>query len=61
MRATLRSSIFVGIISFLGLVCAEGGSAPVPAPAAAKRDAVSVRLPSAAFAALETIDPEHIR
>jgi Zn-dependent M28 family amino/carboxypeptidase len=61
MRATLRSSIFIGIISFIGLVCAEGGAAPVPSPAAAKRDAVSVRLPSAAFAALETIDPEHIR
>src|SRR5271163_5220838 len=27
----------------------------------AKREAVSVRLPSAAFAAMETIDPEHIR
>src|SRR5882757_9860878 len=27
----------------------------------AKKDPISVRLPSAAFAALETIDPEHIR
>jgi len=38
---------------------AAGGAAP--APASAKREAVSVHLPSAAFAALETIDPEHIR
>ena len=42
-------------------VWAEGGATPVPAPVAAKRDAVSVRLPSAAFAAMETINPEHIR
>ncbi len=38
---------------------AAGGAAP--APAAAKREAISVRLPSAAFAAMQTIDPEHIR
>ncbi|MGA2412822.1 MAG: M28 family peptidase [Candidatus Sulfotelmatobacter sp.] len=31
------------------------------APVAAKREAVSVQLPSAAFAAMETINPEHIR
>jgi Zn-dependent M28 family amino/carboxypeptidase len=43
------------------MLYAEGAAAPAPAPAAAKRDEVSVRLPSAAFAALETIDPEHIR
>jgi Zn-dependent M28 family amino/carboxypeptidase len=49
-------------MTFLSLVlCAEGGAAPAPAPAAGKRDEVSIRLPSAAFAALETIDPEHIR
>jgi Zn-dependent M28 family amino/carboxypeptidase len=40
---------------------AEGAPAPVPDPTAAKRDAVSVRLPPAAFAAMETINPEHIR
>jgi Zn-dependent M28 family amino/carboxypeptidase len=31
------------------------------APVAAKREAVSVQLPPAAFAAMETINPEHIR
>ena len=41
------------------MLLAQG--APVPAPVSLKRDAVSVRLPSAAFAAMETIDPEHIR
>jgi Zn-dependent M28 family amino/carboxypeptidase len=43
------------------MVWAEGGVAPDPAPAAAQHEAVSVRLPSAAFAAMETINPEHIR
>ncbi len=39
----------------------EGGlPAPVP-PARVKHDTASVRLPSVAFAALETISPEHIR
>jgi Zn-dependent M28 family amino/carboxypeptidase len=38
---------------------AEG--AATPAPVGLKHDAVSVHLPSSAFAALETIDPEHIR
>jgi len=39
----------------------EGGLAtPVPPPRV-KHDAASVRLPGAAFAALETISPEHIR
>ena len=32
-----------------------------PGGGCAKREAVSVRLPSAAFAAMETINPEHIR
>ncbi len=40
---------------------AEWGGVPVPTPAVPSRDGVSVRLPSAAFAAMETIDPEHIR
>ncbi len=35
--------------------------APAAVPTPSKHDPVSVRLPSAAFAALETIDPEHIR
>jgi Zn-dependent M28 family amino/carboxypeptidase len=40
-------------------VWAEGAAIPAPSPA--KVDSVSVRLPSSAFAALETINPEHIR
>ena len=62
MRALVRRSVFVSVIATLTVpVWAEGG-APSPVPTAAKRgEAVSVRLPSAAFAALETIDPEHIR
>jgi Zn-dependent M28 family amino/carboxypeptidase len=43
------------------VVWAEGGAAPNPAAAAAQHEAVSVRLPSAAFAAMETTNPEHIR
>jgi Zn-dependent M28 family amino/carboxypeptidase len=64
MRASASRRVFVSLMTFLSLVlCAEAGAAPAPAPPppAAKRDDVSVRLPSAAFAALETIDPEHIR
>ena len=41
------------------MLWAEG--AATPAPAGLKHDPVSVRLPSAAFAAMETINPEHIR
>src|ERR1022692_2747889 len=60
MQVIVRRSVFVSMIAALSLmVWAEGGAAP--APAAAKRDAVSVRLPSAAFAAMETVNPEHIR
>jgi len=52
----------LGVIAVLSpLVWAAGGAVPAAAPAAVKREAVSVRLPSAAFAAMETIDPEHIR
>jgi Zn-dependent M28 family amino/carboxypeptidase len=43
------------------LMCGEGGAAPAPAAASAKREPVSVRLPGAAFAAMQTISPEHIR
>src|ERR1039458_5715753 len=60
MQVIVRRSVFVSMIAALSLmVWAEGGAAP--APAAAKRDAVLVRLPSAAFAAMETVNPEHIR
>jgi Zn-dependent M28 family amino/carboxypeptidase len=57
-------SVLVGMIAALSLLMwAEGGAAPAPAPApaTANREAVSVRLPGAAFAAMQTINPEHIR
>jgi Zn-dependent M28 family amino/carboxypeptidase len=50
----------VSMIAAMSLaVWAEGAAIPAPSPA--KGDSVSVRLPSSAFAALETINPEHIR
>ena len=62
MLELIRSGVFVVLIAIFGLpVWAEGGPVPAPAPAPAKREAVSVRLPSAAFAAMETITPDHIR
>ncbi len=62
MQARVRRSVLVGVIATLSLlVWAEGGAVPPPAPAPAKREAVSVRLPGAAFAAMQTITPEHIR
>ncbi|HZW93831.1 MAG TPA: M28 family peptidase [Candidatus Eremiobacteraceae bacterium] len=61
MHPIARISV-LGVIAVLSpLVWAAGGAVPAAAPAAVKREAVSVRLPSAAFAAMETIDPEHIR
>src|SRR5271169_3816267 len=63
MRAIVSRGVLVFLIAALSpLVWAEGGgAAPAPTPAAAKREAVSVRLPGAAFAAMQTINPEHIR
>jgi Zn-dependent M28 family amino/carboxypeptidase len=62
MQATARASALAFILAALSLLAyAEPGAAPAPAAASAKRDPISVRLPSAAFAALETINPEHIR
>src|SRR6202453_1436328 len=62
MQAIVRGIVLVCMITAISLsVWAEGGATPVPAPVAAKHEAVSVRLPSAAFAAMETINPEHIR
>ncbi len=56
-----RSVVLIAIAALSMLASAEGGAPPVPTPAVPSRDGVSVRLPSAAFAAMETIDPEHIR
>src|SRR5271166_6187599 len=62
MQATVRRSVLLSSICALSLlVSAEAGTPPAPAPTAAKREAVSVRLPGAAFAAMQTINPEHIR
>ena len=62
MQAIVRRGVLVSLIATLSLlVWAEGGAAPAPAPGAAKREGVSVRLPGAAFAAMQTINPEHIR
>src|SRR5271154_7385846 len=62
MQAMARESVLIGAIASLTLlVWAEGGSPPAPMPAGAKREAVSVQLPGAAFAAMQTINPEHIR
>ncbi len=60
MQASVRRSVFVGVIATLSLlVWAEGGATPIPP--AATREPLSVRLPGAAFAAMQTINPEHIR
>src|SRR5579863_1875641 len=67
MRATAirtiakRSAVAVAIATLSLLVWAEGGGTPAPAPPAGKHEPISVRLPGAAFNALETINPEHIR
>jgi Zn-dependent M28 family amino/carboxypeptidase len=60
MHGFARRSVLNVVIVLSPLVWAAEGAAP-PAPVAAKKEPVSVRLPSAAFAAMETIDPEHIR
>lgn len=62
MQAIVRRSVVAGMIAAMSLmVWAEGAPVPDPAAAGARHEAVSVRLPSAAFAAMETINPDHIR
>src|SRR5271156_5456598 len=62
MRVMVRRIVLGSVVLALSLlVWAEGGAPPAAVPAATKREAVSVRLPGAGFAALETINPEHIR
>ncbi len=62
IRAIPRGSAFAGVMfaatMALSLLSAEAG-APVPTPA--KHEAVSTQLPAAAFAAMQTINPDHIR
>jgi Zn-dependent M28 family amino/carboxypeptidase len=62
MQAIVRRSVVVIVITAVSLLgWAEGAAVPPPEPAAPSREAASVRLPSTAFAAMETINPEHIR
>jgi Zn-dependent M28 family amino/carboxypeptidase len=61
MHATVSRHIFAAAVAIASLLCwAEGPPGPIPSPTPT-REAVSVRLPSSAFAAMETINPEHIR
>ncbi len=59
----MRKTICACLTVFLSLpLWSEGGlPLPVPPPRVKHASAGSVRLPGAAFAALETISPEHIR
>jgi Zn-dependent M28 family amino/carboxypeptidase len=60
MEVIVRKIVYAIMLAALSLtVWAEG--APAPVPAAAKGEGVSVRLPSSAFAALETINADHVR
>src|SRR3984885_8855180 len=61
MQAMVRGSVCLLAILGLGTLARSGSPAAVPAPAVAKREPVSVRLPGAAFAAMQTINPDHIR
>jgi Zn-dependent M28 family amino/carboxypeptidase len=62
MQAIVRRCVVVIVIAATSLLgWAEGARVLPPEPAAPNREAASVRLPSTAFAAMETINPEHIR
>ncbi|HXO32248.1 MAG TPA: M28 family peptidase [Candidatus Acidoferrales bacterium] len=62
MQAIVRRSVVVIVITAMSLLgWAEGVAVPPPEPAVPSREAASVRLPSTAFAAMETMNPEHIR
>jgi Zn-dependent M28 family amino/carboxypeptidase len=58
----VRRFVFVCLLATLsvGTWAAAGAPEPMPAPTG-RGDGVSVRLPASAFAAMETINPEHIR
>ncbi|HVI09653.1 MAG TPA: M28 family peptidase [Candidatus Binatia bacterium] len=55
MRIRRGAALFLGAILGLPLWAGE------PAPAGSRHEPVSVHLPGSAFAALETISPDHIR
>ena len=64
MRPFVKLILIAFLVFVLGAIAWSAGGAnpaPTPVPTPSKRDAISVHLPPAAFAALETIDPEHIR
>ena len=62
MQAIVRRSVVVIVTTAMSLLgWAEGVAVPPPEPAVPSREAASVRLPSTAFAAMETMNPEHIR
>jgi Zn-dependent M28 family amino/carboxypeptidase len=61
MRGRVRRGVFAGVIATLSVLAWAEGGTPAPPSAGAKREAVSVRLPGEAFAAMATITPEHIR
>src|ERR1700686_2189958 len=63
MQQILHRSVCVSLLTLLGLCLQAQGDpgGPVPAPTAIRRGDFSIRLPGAAFAAMETISPDHIR
>ena len=63
MQPILHRSVCVSLLTLLGLGLQAQGDpgGPVAAPTAIRRADFSVRLPGAAFAAMETISPDHIR
>src|ERR1700686_146708 len=63
MQQILHRSVCVSLLTLLGL-CLQAQGDPggkLPAPTAVRGADFSVRLPGAAFAAMETISPDHIR
>jgi Zn-dependent M28 family amino/carboxypeptidase len=64
MRLIVRAFfVFTCILRLSALAWGAAPANPVPAPVPtpSKHEPISVRMPPAAFAAMQTIDPEHIR
>src|SRR4030088_3427607 len=63
MRLILHKSICVSVLVLLGVCLQAQGEpgGPAPAPTNIRRGDFSLRLPGAAFAAMETISPDRIR